>query len=176
MANKLFKHSGVWFVVILLGVLLALWWGLGFAEQARQRKIEEQEIDRILDERGEVGDESDQQENAEVEGEPVGDSRAQTIAAIEENAASFLPGGADGGDISRFWFASDAEVYVEYAVSGEVRMVFLSDTGEGLERIAHYAQSESGTWDLLSGQEVLFTKPLRDLYERDSKGNWIARN
>ena len=176
MAKRVFKHSGIWFVVLLLGVLLALWWGLGFAEQARQQQLENEEIERILDERGEARDDVAEDTADDVSGEEPVIGRAATIAAVEAQAATLLPGTADADDISRFWFFSDTEVYVEYTVAGEVQMAYLENTDGGLDRVAHYAQSVSGTWELLDGEEVLFTKPLRDLYERDSKGNWVARN
>ena len=55
-------------------------------------------------------------------------------------------------------------------------MAFLKVEDQGLARRALYGQAISGTWELLEGNEVLFTKPLRDLYERDSSGDWVARN
>lgn len=175
MAKGILKNSGVWFVVILLGVLFALWWGLGFAEQVRQDRVVDTEIERILDERGEGGLVTDA-----IEGLAAGGTRAETILVIEENAARLLPDVTNASTIARFWFSADDEIYVEYGSlePDQIdRMAFLSlDDEGGLARTALYGQANSGTWELIDGDEVLFTKPLRNLYERDAEDNWVARN
>ncbi len=178
MSKHVLKNSGLWFIVILVGVLLALWWGLGFAEQARKENLEQEEIERILDERGEVIDETQEVEVSRGD-TPLG-YRGDVMFAIGEQFQALLPAAADADAISRFWFVSDDEVYVEYVAGEEISMAYLEVEGEQdsfvLQRRALYAQSLSGTWELLEGEEVLFTKPLRDLYERDSNGNWVSRN
>jgi|SRR3989344_870064 len=186
------KRSGLFFALILLGVLAALWWGLGFAEQARQNGAEEADetdVSNILDERGELSVPADERgQNADERGsdrigEAPSDFRQDVIATALSRATAILPESGGGGSVQRFWFYADREVYVEYATSGSGtvnRMAFLVVTGDSpnlaLARRAFYGQGESGIWELLEGDEVLFSKSLRDLYERDSRGEWESRN
>jgi hypothetical protein len=189
MAKRPFhKRSGVWFVLVLLGVLAALWWGLGFAEQNRQAEEDEEDttdVSGILDERGELPADTEGPDGGEEAiGEAPSDFRQEVIAATLARASAVLPDAGSAGSVQRFWFFSDREVYVEYAAlgSGTVnRMALLAVTGDSpnvaLARTAFYGQGESGIWELIEGDDVLTRKPPRDLYERNPSGTgWIARN
>lgn len=167
-----FTRPSFWFVAVLALVLVGLWRGLGFVEQTQEPR-EDEEIARILDERGEVVE--DKSGSPKISTAILG-SRSETIAAVEQEAEMLLPGAQGVSDIARFWFVSDGEFYVEYMSGGEIQMVFLKVEDQGLARRALYGQAASGTWELIEGEEVLFVKPLRDLYERDSSGDWVARN
>ena len=171
------------YVLVVLGALAVLWWGLGFAshndKNDEERKVNEQ--DQILDERG---DEVTPPPNNE---QPVGavatNTQVEAILNIEENSNAYLPESRTTNPIARVWFTDDSGMYVEYyrnASNNADRTAFFGSLAVGKDihpvRLALYGQSEAGGWELMEGEDVLFTNPQKDLYERNANGEWIKIN
>jgi len=177
------NNAPLMYVIALAAVLGVLWWGFGFLQRQDEGGDEKDaQRDFFIDERGEVPPPGEQ-EALEPGGEAE-DVRTEVIDAVEARTSpDLLPGAlGTGGAIERFWFASDREVYVEYRRSGSGiadRMAFLTAAGSGgglaLERKSLYGLGDA-TWELIEGEEALFVKPQRDLYERDASGQWVKRN
>ena len=173
--------------LMLIGALVALWWGLGFASRKPAEDPQDFQGPQnapSVDERGEaVGTPPDGADAVPDEpGTPPGEFQLAVILEAEENAAALLSGSAGKEGIARFWFAFEREVYVEYRRAGQPtvdRMAFLVASGDPaalvLTRQALYGLGDAG-WELLEGTEALFIKPQRDLYEKDSSGQWSKKN
>jgi hypothetical protein len=180
--HKRHKHSLIT-VLVLLGALAVLWYGLGFANRST-RKAAPKETP-LLNERGEIipppSGENQNAEPHEERNEPS-DARLVIIQRTLNDAPKLLPGADGAAAVVRFWFASDRDVYVEYRRKGETtvdRMAFLVASGDterlALRREALYGMGEN-SWEILEGNDVLVTKPQRDLYERDASGRWVKSN
>lgn len=176
------RRTPITYVVVLLVALAALWWGLGFASRERapgaggeEDRGEQQEID----ERGEVTPSAPKEMQVGIASE----FRSAAVSAIEEQASVYLPEGYAQNPIARIWFADDRGMYVEYRRAGAAtadRMVFFALSGDVSEVIltheASYGTSDAGGWELMAGEEALFTKPQKDLYEKNAKGEWVKVN
>lgn len=167
------------YILILLVALAALWWGLGFATRDDDiRKGQDvNEGEQILDERG---DDSIPPNDEQLTGTPATSAQIASILKVEANAAAYLTESRSQDSIARVWFADYTGMYVEYyrnSSNSADRMVFLGpDVDLQFSRLALYGQNESGGWELMEGEDVLFTKPQKDLYERNAEGEWVKIN
>ena len=107
--------------------------------------------------------------------------RQNFVRAVESRISELSPiEPVLGGhwQISRIWFGSDLEAYVEYDDGHIMRRIILLAKDIEISDIEVIAYFESGQddWELISGQDILFGKNL-DLYEYDDKaGTWTKKN
>jgi len=172
-------------VLVLALALAALWWGFGFSRRTPQEgpaEFRDPDNPPLRDERGEPPEPAPGNFGETKQGASPTAFQYAVLEGVEKNAAGLLPDVSGKEGIVRVWFASEREVYIEYRRSGQTtvdRMAFIVASGDGANlastRQALYGLSNSG-WELLDGSEVLFSKPQRDLYERDASGNWTKGN
>lgn len=81
--------------------------------------------------------------------------------------------------ITRFWFASDKDVYIEYEDGHIMRRILIQMgyvDGELEYDVVAYFEPGENDWGLKQGEDTAFGKKL-ELYEYDDKeGEWVKKN
>lgn len=110
---------------------------------------------------------------------PEGLAKSAIISYIDKNINDLAPESPSIGvwKVSRFWFTSDTDAYVEYSSNGELRQILVKIEGEAdnltYNRVAYFKSGES-SWVLEQGEDEQFGKS-RELYE-GSDDQWIKKN
>lgn len=81
--------------------------------------------------------------------------------------------------VTRFWFVSDRDIYIEYEDGHIMRRILVKIEGEQERpeyKIIAYFEPGENDWILKSGEDTMFGKPL-GLYEfSEEEQEWVKKN
>lgn len=181
------RRFSILYAFLLLAALGMLWWGLGFAsrEKANRQHVNEggrtseEQQNTPPDDRGEPPASTQEPQENTSKSTLLSGARLLAVQKIDADSAAILPEGAAHNAITRIWAADETGMYVEYKREGQStadRMAFFELNGTSFSSTALYGQSGAGGWELLGGDDVLFTRPLKDLYEKNAQRQWVKTN